>query len=83
MSNDIPDFTAAAIRLSRVFFVVIGGVLLLLAIACWIAGGQTYVLATAVLASAGLAVMAFSVLASAQACASVASKVLGLLGIPL
>ncbi|MBX3652142.1 MAG: hypothetical protein KF771_12295 [Burkholderiales bacterium] len=83
MNNDTPEFTAAAIRLSRVFFVVIGGVFLLLATAFWITGGQTYVGATAALATTGFAVVAFAVLASAQVCASIASKVLGLVGIPL
>ncbi len=83
MSNHTSDFTAAAIRLSRVFFVVIGCLFLLLAIVFWVAGGQTYVVATAALTATGLAVVAFAVLASAQVCASIASKILGLVGIPL
>ena len=83
MSNDISDFTAAAIRLSRVFFVVIGRVLLFLAPVFWIAGGQTHLTATAALAATGLAVATFAVLASEKACASMALRVLGLVGIPL
>jgi hypothetical protein len=83
MRNDTPEFSAAAVRLSRAFFAAIGGVFLLAALIAWMAGGQTFVGATATLAAIGVVLMAFAVWASAHLCASVASKVLAIVGIPL
>jgi hypothetical protein len=53
------------------------------AMVLWIAGDQTYMAATIALAVTGLAIVTFAMLASAKVCASMASKVLGLVGIPL
>jgi hypothetical protein len=83
MRNEAAKFTRAAVRLSRVFFVAIGSVVLLLSAAAWIAGGQSFVAATVMLTVVGLGLVVFAVVASAELCASVASKVLALVGIPL
>ena len=83
MRNETAKFTRAAVRLSRVFFVSIGSVVLLLSAAAWIAGDQSFVAATVMLTAIGLGFVVFAVVASAELCASMASKVLGLVGISL
>jgi hypothetical protein len=73
-----PEFTPTAVRLSRTFFLGSGGVFFVLAALVWLAGPGFMV----TLAATGLGLVAFALLSSAQLCASVASKIAGLIGFP-